>query len=429
MSTQPNILLVLTDQQHADTIGALGQPHVNTPAIDELVRSGTSLTQNYCANPVCSPSRSSIFTSRTTSETNVWTNGRAIRPDLPTMGEHFQASGYDTTYAGKWHVPKCYPNTIEGFRVLSSGIGHQGTVSDPLVTDGCVNYLHGRDTSKPFLMVASYMQPHDICEWLRINRVDTGQLHYPELADELPPLPDNFTAIPEPLPEGIAKKHSGLEPRYGNWSDAHFRYYIWSYLRHVEMVDAELARLLAALDATDVRRDTVVVFTSDHGEGMANHAMTRKGFLYDESARVPFVVSGGDRVQPGVVDEKTLASGLDIFPTLCDFAGIEPPVGSKGVSLAPALEGNTLGRTFVASECNNNEQQMIRSSRYKYIAYKDDPIEQLFDMQDDPGETRNLSVDEAHRPTLDEHRDMLKDWIGQLDLAPDLPEECRWSFA
>lgn len=428
MSTQPNILLVLTDQQHADTIGALGQAHVNTPAIDELVHAGTSLTQNYCANPVCSPSRSSIFTSRTTSETNVWTNGRGIRPDLPTMGEYFREAGYDTSYAGKWHVPACYPNSIEGFRVLSSGIGHQGTVSDPLVTDGCVNYLYGRDTSKPFLMVASYMQPHDICEWLRLNRIDPGELRDPEIENELPPLPDNFRSIPEPLPEGIAKKHHGLEPRHGNWSDRHFQYYIWSYLRHVEMVDIELARLLAALDATDARRDTVVVFTSDHGEGMANHAMTRKGFLYDESVRVPFVASGTDRVRSDVVDRTTLASGLDIFPTLCDFAGIEAPAGAKGVSLLPALEGGKVDRDFVASECNNNEQQMIRSERYKYIAYKDDPVEQLFDMQDDPGETRNLSVDDGHRTVLEEHRGHLKDWVGQLDLAPDLPEECRWTF-
>jgi arylsulfatase A-like enzyme len=194
------------------------------------------------------------------------------------------------------------------------------------------------------------------------------------------------------------------------------------------MVDAELARLLAALDATDVRRDTVVVFTSDHGEGMANHAMTRKGFLYDESVRVPFVVSGRERVRSGVVDEKTLASGMDILPTLCDFAGIESPSGAKGVSLLPALEGGEMNRPFVAAECSNNQVQMIRSSRYKYIAYKDDPIEQLFDMQDDPGETRNLSIDEPHRAVLEEHRDMLSQWIGQLDLAPDLPEECRWEF-
>ena len=425
---QPNILLIITDQQHADTIGALGQKHVSTPAIDELVHGGTSLTQSYCANPVCSPSRSSLFTSRTTSETGVWTNGHSIRPEFPTMGQHFRDAGYDTVFAGKWHVPACYPNSIEGFQVLSSGIGHQGTVSDPLVTDGCVNYLYKRDTSNPLLMVASYMQPHDICEWLRLNRMDPGELPYPELADELPPLPDNFSSIPEPLPEGIAKKHASLEPRHGNWSHRHFQYYIWSYLRHIEMVDAEVTRLLAALDATGDRDNTVVLFTSDHGEGMANHAMTRKGFLYDESVRVPLIVSGPG-VQSGVVDRSSLASGLDVFPTLCDFAGIRAPSGAKGVSLRPALEGQTLDRAFVASECNNNEHQMIRTNRYKYIAYKDDPIEQLFDMQEDPGETRNLSVDDAAQQALEEHRCLLTEWIGGLDIAPDLPDECRWCFS
>jgi len=427
VASQPNILLIVTDQQHANTIGALGQEYVNTPAIDELVQGGTSFTQSYCANPVCSPSRSAMFTSRTTSETGVWTNGRSIRPELPTMGEHFRAAGYDTSYAGKWHVPKCYPNTIDGFRVLSSGIGHQGTVSDPLITDGCVNYLYGRDQSQPFLMVASYMQTHDVCEWLRLNRVNPDGLRYPELAEELPSLPDNFASIPEPLPEVIAKKHNGLEPRYGNWSEEHFRYYIWSYLRHVEMVDVEVARLLAALDATGDRENTVILFTSDHGEGMANHAMTRKGFLYDESVRVPLVVSGPG-VPTNVVDATTPTSGLDVFPTMCNSAGIDAPDGAKGVSLLSAMGSGGLDRTFVASECNNNEQQMIRTERYKYIAYKDDPIEQLFDMVEDPGEMRNLSVDEGHLSVLKAHREMLHGWIGGLDLAPDLPDECRWSF-
>lgn len=428
MADRPNILLILTDQQHADTIGALGQPHVHTPAIDELVRGGTSFRQSYCANPVCSPSRSSLFTSRTTSETGVWVNGRSIRPEFPTMGAHFREAGYDTAYAGKWHVPACYPNSIDGFRVLSSGIGHQGTVSDPLVTDGCVNYLHRRDASEPFLMVASYMQPHDICEWLRLNRVDSGTLPYPELTDDLPPLPDNFASIPEPLPEAIAKKHNGLEPRYGNWSETHFRYYMWSYLRHVEMVDVEVARLLAALDATGVREDTVVLFTSDHGEGMANHAMTRKGFLYDESVRVPFVVDWPGRARSDAVDDATLVSGLDVFPTLCDAAGIDAPQGAKGISLLPAIEGGQVDRPLVAAECSSNTEQMIRTERYKYIAYKDDPVEQLFDMQADPGETRNLSVDASHADVLAEHRGLLREWIGGLDLAPDMPSECRWSF-
>ena len=99
------------------------------------------------------------------------------------------------------------------------------------------------------------------------------------------------------------------------------------------------------------------------------------------------------------------------------------------MSLRPALEGGKLDRTFVDSECNKNEQQMIRTARYKYIAYKDDPVEQFFDMQDDPGETRNLSVDKSSQTVLEEHRGLLKQWIEQLDLSPDLPEECRWAFA
>ena len=139
MNDEPNILMILTDQQHIDTISALGNPWVQTPAIDRLVKTGVSFSQSYCTNPVCSPSRSSIFTGRTSCETGVYRNNIAIREGMPTLGHCLRVAGYETVYAGKWHVPGAYVTDVPGFRVLSTGIGHQGTVSDPLCTDACAN--------------------------------------------------------------------------------------------------------------------------------------------------------------------------------------------------------------------------------------------------------------------------------------------------
>jgi arylsulfatase A-like enzyme len=424
---RPNILFILTDQQHIDTISALGNPFVQTPAIDRFVRAGVSFRQSYCTNPVCSPARSSLFTGRPSSETGVYQNGIGIREGMPTLGECLREQGYETLYAGKWHVPGCYVTNIPGFRVLSTGIGHQGTVSDPLCTDACVNYLYNKADDAPFCMVVSYMQPHDICEWLRLNRIDQGTHRYPEIASQLPDLPDNLRAVPEGGPQSVTRLRERREPATGNWSEAHWRYYLWAYLRHVEMVDAEVDRLLDALDDTGMREDTIIVYTSDHGEGMGGHGMTRKNTLYDEAARVPLIFSWPGTIREGCVEETTLACGLDIMPTLCDYAGVAIPQGVKGTSLRAVLKGDGVpGRAFIAAEVSSNLGQMIRSQRYKYVAYVDDNSEMLFDMQADPGETINLAHDPAYAAVLAQHRAMLREWIAGLDVAPNVPLENRW---
>jgi choline-sulfatase len=429
---QPNILVILTDQQHIDTISALGNRFVDTPAIDRLVRSGTSFRQSYCTNPLCSPSRSSLFTGRCSSETGVYKNGIGIRESMPTLGECLREEGYTTLYAGKWHVPGSYVTNIPGFRVLSTGITHQGTVSDPLCTEACVNYMVNKTDDAPFCMVVSYMQPHDICEWLRFNRMDPKELRYAEIAGQLPYLPGNYGKIPHGEPESVRLRRERIEPSAGQWDELHWRYYLWSYLRHVEMVDAEVARLLETLDDTGMLANTIIVFTSDHGEGMGCHSMTRKSTLYDEAAKVPLIYSWPGAIREGQVAETTLASGLDLMPTLFDYAGAAIPTDVKGISLRPALEASAEpDRTFIAAEASSNLGQMIRSQRYKYIAYKDavsknGVAEMLFDIETDPGETINLVGSPDYGQVLDQHRAMFKGWISGLDISPLVPIENRW---
>ena len=160
---------------------------------------------------------------------------------------------------------------------------------------------------------------------------------------------------------------------------------------------------------------------------MGCHWMTRKNTLYDESSRVPLFFSWPGTIQEGTVDETTLVSGLDLMPTLCDYAGAGIPAASKGISLRPVLDGTaTISREFVAAEVSSNLGQMIRSARFKYIAYKDDGSEMLFDMHADPGETINLARDPSHATLLEQHRSMLGEWVEGLDVAPNVPRENRW---
>ena len=425
-----NILLIITDQQHIDTIQAGGCPHVKTPALDRLKKRGVSFMQSYSTNPVCSPARSSIFTGRTSSETGVYVNGLPIRSDIPNLGQWFsEQAGYETVYAGKWHLPGTYSQFIPGFKVINTGISGMGYFGDISVSRACEGYLRNHSKSMPFFMVASFMQPHDICEWLRLNTENPDILRYEDLKDKLPELPNNFHYDANE-PEYVKKRRRRVDPAIGKWDEQQWRYYRWSYYRHIEFVDAEIGRVLQALEDFGHAKDTLIVFTSDHGEGMAHHQMVRKNTPYDESARVPFIISWPGQIPENKTDTTHLVSGLDIMPTLCDYASINPPKNMRGKSLKLMLEGKTGNESqLLVTELISNTGRMLRTERYKYVTFKDDPVEQLFDMQNDPGETKNLAANSKFSPILHEHRKLLRDWERQLDVALNVPDTDHWRKA
>ena len=155
--------------------------------------------------------------------------------------------------------------------------------------------------------------------------------------------------------------------------------------------------------------------------------MVRKSSFYDEAARVPLLFSWAGHIVEGKTDTVNLASGMDIMPTLCDCAGIKPPANMRGVSLRPILEGgNGTLRQFIVSEGNSNTGRMLRTQDFKYIKYVDDPVEQLFDMRNDPGETKNLASDSRYGPRLAEHRRLLDDHEAGLDIPSDTPHAEFW---
>jgi choline-sulfatase len=457
---QPNILFIITDQLHIDAMSAAGCADVNTPAIDSLCASGVRFAQSHCAYPVCGPSRSSLFSGRMPSELRTSTNGKGIPRSVPNMGQWFREhTDYETVYAGKWHLPTSGTFNISGFHVLTGGDGRQGDIGDRVVSRACERFLReraggrmeravreasgqegdrslertaesgsGREAERPFLLVASFLQPHDICAWIRMHEHRMNEPLYPEIQDELPELPNNFTfAVKEPE---IAKdvRHYSRAPHYANWSVDNWQYYMWSYYREVEMVDAYIGNVLAALQESGYGDNTLVVFTSDHGEGLARHQSILKSSPYDEAIKVPLIVSFPGRWEGGRVDEKHLVSGVDLLPTLCDFAGIEAPLGVVGASLRPLLEadGAVSGaeegavvpwRSFVGVETSGDKGRVIRSEKYKYVKYVNDSVEMLYDMEGDPQETRNLAEEDDYADILEAHREMLEAWDGRLTVV------------
>jgi choline-sulfatase len=176
--------------------------------------------------------------------------------------------------------------------------------------------------------------------------------------------------------------------------------------------------VLDAVEDSGEAENTVIVFTSDHGDGRGRHSHVAKWYPYDEAAKVPMIACCPGQIAEGKRDAKSLVSGLDVVPTLCDFAGVKPPDGVQGRSLRPLLEEKAVDwRDFLTSE-HHIVGRMVRTEQYKYVRYPDDPVEQLFDMKADPWETKNLYEDAKMADVLADHRKMLDDFQGRLDVVP-----------
>jgi len=422
----PNFLFIICDQLHFDTLSAYGNPYVHTPNLDRLIRRGTSFRQSHSADPVCCPARSSLVTGRMASETSVtcngldqvksmglpetsvrWNQGRII-PAIPNMGQWFRQYGYETVYCGKWHLPNNWaPNELEGFTVLPVG-GGEGSLVDPFTARASAAYLQTRTGRSPFLLVSSLLEPHDICYWAIYDEdLTPRELATPELENLLPALPPNHLSRP-PAPRIL----DACE--FTKFSELQWRLYLYCYYRQVEMLDAQFGRILDALEASPYADNTIVVFTSDHGEGAARHMHVQKWYPYDEALKVPLVISCPRQIECGYEDLNHLVSGVDIISTMCDYAGVPAPPHARGYSLRPLLEHkNVEWRDFIAAE-GQVGGRVIRTAQYKYVRYKDDPVEQLFDMEADPWETRNLYADSRYTSIATAHRKLLEEWESKL---------------
>lgn len=432
-ASKPNILVIITDQQQVGMMSCAGNPYVKTPAIDSLAATGARFERAYCADPVCVPSRFSMLTGilpgRIGMESNEQLSNQEVRSNVTdeilenSMGRVFAKAGYETVYGGKQHVPM----TIEaaGFKNIEADEG-------PKLAETCANFLR-KDHTRPFLMVASFINPHDIC-FMAISdarhpgtlagtgplrdalELPPGMPREEFFAKVCPPLPPNY-GIPEGEPSAILSADARNFRTYvrNNWTDEQWRLHRWAYAKLTEHVDGQIGVVLKALRESGLEKNTLVVFVSDHGDMDASHHLEHKSVFYDEAARVPFIVSRQGVTKPGLVDREHLVStGLDLIPTLCDFAGIQSPSSLKGRSVRALAEGSAPAAWRDTLVAENGNSRMLRSERYKYVVYgSGTPREMLIDMVADPGEMKNLVHDPASAPALMKHRELLKEWYKQ----------------
>jgi arylsulfatase A-like enzyme len=197
-----------------------------------------------------------------------------------------------------------------------------------------------------------------------------------------------------------------------HWTKDDWRLHRWTYCRLTEKVDGEIAVVLGALREAGLEEKTVVVLSSDHGDMDGSHRLEHKSVLYEESERVPFIVSFKGVTRPGLVDREHLVStGLDLIPTLCDFAGIAPPKELAGRSVRPLAEGGTAASWRDSLVVEGHHCRALHTARFKYTVFDTgEHREMLVDLEKDPGEMKNLASDPAYRDTLLDCHKRLQQW-------------------
>ena len=409
LPAKPNVLFIMTDQQSCNMMGCMGNRWLQTPNLDRLAGSGYRFEKTYCANPVCMPSRFALFTGHYSSEVGVKNNSKyysaAKVKEIVTasaLGNLFRQAGYETLYSGKTHLYGSRPDIAEyGFKL-----------NDPDPYDGPAIYAEqelarrGKERpDKPFFLVLSFLNPHDICYKAGADHRFPNELPPDNARETVRLLALKKTLTPEEYRRQVPPRAANAAPIGGeqpgmlieatsrSWNAEQWDLYDWMYLRLTESVDAQIGRVLQALKNSGLENRTIVVFTADHGDMQGAHGLTLKSMMFEECQRVPFIFSGPG-IRRGVADRATpVCNGLDLLPTICDLCGITPPQGLAGVSLKPYLTGagTRPGRKYVFTESCNAYQ--VTDGRYKYTIYElPGHPELLTDLQENPGETVNFAT-------------------------------------
>jgi arylsulfatase A-like enzyme len=439
---RPNFVFLLTDDQRWDTIGALGNREVRTPNMDRLVGRGVAFThaqtQGGLSGAICMPSRAQILTGRTVFQVHQAIVDRPAQADaaVRTFPEHLRAAGYETFHTGKWHLgPVLFQRSFAaGAEIFFGGMSDQlktpvfdyqadgkypkerartaAKFSSELFSDAAVGFLEKREKGKPFVMEVCYTSPHD------------PRMAPQRFAEQFPPdrvtLPKNF--LPQhPFDNGELKVRDELLAPFPRTEDE-VRRHLAGYFAMIAEVDAQIGRVLDALEKSGEADNTYVVFAGDNGLAVGQHGLFGKQNLYDHSVRVPLVIGG-----PGIPRGKRNASLchlMDIAPTVCDLAGSRLESATDGMSLAEAAKsGRTLGRESTIS-AYRGYQRALRTRDWKLVLYNVNGTRttQLFDLKNDPLEMRSLAEEPRQAARIAEMRATL---AARLKAAGDTADWVR----
>lgn len=462
MADRPNIVLIMTDQWRYNTLGRCDS-HVKTPVLDQLADEGAYLSDAYCSSSVCSPARASWLTGLYPHghtqlfnyNKGVW--GRQLPASKLTLGDAFCRAGYRCGIVGAWHLGND-EQPQHGFEEY--WLTHR-CHSEPEKTDPYIKHLSQRNLLDAYRQdyearrfkfthgMATGVDPTGVCQlpvahqrttWTIDRSIDflgdSASAEPPwflfiSIKDPHPPLvaPQEFVSLYDatdlPLPpnwdDDLADKPAFLGSsyqysarRFGKHTMRRIAAHYYALCSHV---DHQVGRFLAALDRTGQAPNTIVVFISDHGESLGEHGLYSKRTMYEGAVRVPWLVRWPQRIQAGLTIHTPVA-GVDLVPTLLDLAGVPLPGPVHGRSLAgPLLSGGQPEAVPILAEMSTMLPQegtdwlaatiMIRTGRWKYIRHRFDACEELYDLQDDPGEMHNLIHSSDHSQQVPALRAMI----------------------
>lgn len=454
---RPNVIFILADDHAAPAISSYNGRLNHTPNLDRLATEGARLTNTFCTNSICAPSRASILTGKYSHKNGMVDNLLPFDGDQMTFPKLFQNVGYETALIGKWHLKsdpqgfdywKIFPTPNDQgdyYRPEFSEMGkretHTGYATD-LITDFSLEWLKNREKEKPFCLLYQHKAPHG--PWLPDSK------YFDLYDDEDKPVPDNFFDDFQNRHEGLKTQEATIarhmSPRLLKTTESpparmtadekqkyvdtyevknkalkekklsekdlalwKYQRYIKDYLRTIKSIDDNVGRVLDYLDAAGEADNTIVVYTSDQGFFLGEHGLYDKRFMYEESIRMPFLIRYPEKISPGTVNNDMILN-IDFAPTLLDLANIEIPAEMQGESFADNLLGDTPENWRQSMYYQYYEYPSwhmikrhygIRTQRYKLIHYYYDIDEwELFDLKKDPHEMKSVYKDPAYQDVV-----------------------------
>lgn len=443
VSTPPNILLIHADQHRYDCVGCNGHPLLQTPNLDRLAAEGVNFTHTFCPIPLCAPSRTSLLTGVWPVQHGCIANagteaGATVRPQLATFSQTLHQAGYALSYVGKWHEA--------GHTPLDYGFDHyvperdyvawrkeQGLPprpqqnrwfgeTDPYITPAQSRLAWGAQRVIDALDAAATQPQPFFIRW------DPGEPHLPNVVPE--PYaslyaPDQIAPWPS-FPDPLRNKPFIQQQQRRTWGIADWTWAEWApivgrYLGEITLLDHQIGRVLASLEALGLAENTLVIYAADHGDLCGGHGMIDKHFvMYEELVRVPLIMRWPAGLPAGVCNDGFICAALDLAATFCDAAGVAAPAHFVGQSLLPiARSEHESGRTHAFASYHGNQfglysQRMVRNRRWKLV-WNATAEDELYDLENDAGELTNLAHASEYADVLADLRQHLAAWMDEIN--------------
>jgi len=456
LERRPDVLLIITDQQRAECLGAAGNSDIRTPNIDALARDGVHFNECFCPYPVCTPSRYSIISGQYAHQHRAWSNHSSLHPDIEPFPALLRDAGYRTAAVGKMHYTPTYQDVGFDQMILSEQNG-PGRWDD--------DYHRELKAEKLFDWNDLEDQQHEYRKgarkeyWESFGAIPSNlpkEFHSTEwIGDKALDQINGWSGDPQLLTVSFVKPHHPFDPpsEYKDaydparlellpgWSDQCFdhdlelsrgyfpneqldeaalRRVMSLYYAGIEHIDLQVGKLVSALRRKKRYNSTLIIFTSDHGEYLGHHHLLLKGnYMYDPLSRVPLVVKHPDSKDAGTKSD-ALVNLIDLAPTILTAAGSSVPKAMPGTDLATPPDD----RDTMFSEDHRGDQVMVRTRSHKLLLHRGTASTQLYDLERDPQEMNNLATGDTDQDVLQSLKDKFEDWRGwDYDKTPYTDED------